>query len=114
MASGTKLLPGFAKRGNHIPESGCNTWYRFPLVCWRRRARSASSRKNTPGGGARLALGAVNRRRPRRQTVPLTESLAVGRDDRRQQRAARRECHEALNYYRHASPQDFESHTHHC
>jgi enoyl-CoA hydratase/carnithine racemase len=105
MASGTKLVPGFAKRAI-IPESG-GTWYLPRLVGWAKACEIGFLADDIPAARA-LELGLVNRVVP--DDDVLTEALAwadkIAANAPLAVKAMKR-------LYRHGLTEDFESHTHH-
>ncbi len=105
MASGTKLVPGFAKRAI-VPESG-GTWYLPRLVGWAKACEIGFLGDDLPAARA-LELGLVNRVVP--DDAVLVEALAWAE---RIAANAPLAVKAMKRLYRHGLTEDFESHSHH-
>ena len=105
MSEGTKLIPGFARRGI-IPESG-GTWYLPRLVGWAKACEIGFLGDDLPAARA-LELGLVNKVLPAEQLMPEAHAWAakIAANAPLALQAMKR-------LYRHGLTEDFESHSHH-
>ena len=105
MASSTRLLPGFAKRGV-VPESG-GTWYLPRLVGWARACEIGFLGRDLDAAEAER-LGLVN------LVVPDDELAATARGWAEEIAGNAPLAVQAMKrLYRHGLTEDFASHTHH-
>jgi enoyl-CoA hydratase/carnithine racemase len=105
MASSTKLLPGFAKRGV-VPESG-GTWYLPRLLGWAKAAEISYLGRDIEAAEAER-IGLVNRAVPDEELMPLAQEWAaeIAANAPLAIRAMKR-------LFRHGQTEDFASHSHH-
>jgi enoyl-CoA hydratase/carnithine racemase len=105
MASSTKLLPGFAKRGV-VPESG-GTWYLPRLLGWAKAAEISYLGRDIEATEAER-IGLVNRAVPDEELMPLAQEWAaeIAANAPLAIRAMKR-------LFRHGQTEDFASHSHH-
>jgi enoyl-CoA hydratase/carnithine racemase len=105
IAAGTKLVPGFAKRGV-VPESG-GTWYLPRLLGWAKAAEIGFLGRDLTAEDAK-ELGLVN------EVVPGDDLMSVARDWAGEVAANAPLAIQAMKrLFRHGLTEDFESHTHH-
>lgn len=105
MSDGTKLIPGFARRGV-IPESG-GTWYLPRLVGWAKACEIGFLGDDLPAARA-LELGLVNKVVPASELMDEVRAWAVKIAGN-----APLAIQAMKRLYRHGLSEDFESHSHH-